>query len=131
MIDGSEERTAPRCTQCHALLDIEKTMICPDCSAENTTFPAPQWLREYMVNGEVPEQIFCAEIEGHGSFEDGLKPVLIKCAACNASLKITTKTPRSATCEHCGTTQFLPDQLWIALHPVKKSREWFIKFGSD
>jgi len=37
------------------------------------------------------------------------------------------ETPRNATCKYCTTVQFLPDPLWLSLHPVKIKQAWYIR----
>ncbi|MFC1670852.1 ankyrin repeat domain-containing protein [Spirochaetota bacterium] len=127
----------PQCSQCEARLNADKivtgndgTIVCEQCQAHHNTYPAPQWLQKYKAKGYHGDQIFCAEKQGDEVKEDlsKIKPIAIKCVSCGAVLKINTETPRNATCEHCATVQYLPDGLWLALHPVKKIKQWYIRF---
>ncbi len=57
-----------------------------------------------------------------------IKPIAIKCISCGAVLHIDSETPRNTTCVHCDTMQYLPDGLWLSLHPVKKAKAWYMHY---
>jgi hypothetical protein len=50
------------------------------------------------------------------------------CPQCNGGLTITPETPRTMTCAFCGVQVFLPDGLWLRLHPARKMRRWTLSF---
>ncbi len=128
----------PRCTECGKKLQLNDvptvsrgTVTCQSCNFENTTFPAPEWMRRMGNKGRHPEQIFCAEQEGDEEVQSkGMKPIVTSCLQCGGNLKITADTPRNATCSYCNTTQYLPDPLWFALHPIKTKRAWYIRWSA-
>ncbi len=64
-----------------------------------------------------------------GDQNKSLDPIAIRCISCAAPLTVTVQTPRNAVCGHCATTQYLPDPLWLSLHPVKKTEKWFVLFA--
>ena len=33
---------------------------------------------------------------------------------------------RIVICEYCETNVYLPDDLWLRLHPAKKKNRWFV-----
>ncbi len=121
----------PACNSCGSPLDTddiktgEKSMPpCPSCGAPQSTFPFPKWLK-WSKNAE---QAFCAEEDGTRSpDEKDIKPVAISCIKCGAPLEITVKTPRNTTCTYCNTVQYLPDPLWLSLHPVTIKQAWYIR----
>lgn len=121
----------PLCNACGASLDTDdietgsKDMApCPSCKTPQSTFPLPEWL----TWSEYAEQFFCADEEGVPSpSEKEIKPVAISCIKCGAPLEITVKTPRNATCQYCNTVQYLPDPLWLSLHPVKIKQAWYVR----
>ncbi|MBP7738143.1 MAG: hypothetical protein KA369_19365 [Spirochaetes bacterium] len=122
---------APLCNSCGASLDTDdietgaRTMPpCPSCKTSQSTFPLPEWL-PWSQNAE---QVFCADEEGVPSPPiKGIKPVAISCIKCGAPLEITVETPRNATCQYCNTVQYLPDPLWLSLHPVKIKQAWYVR----
>lgn len=127
----------PICSKCKKKLEVtnvktgsEQPIKCPACGFENTTFPAPEWLHKIKKSGRRAEQIFCAEREGeeHDIKSKSIKPIVTSCLQCGSNLKITVKSPRNVTCSYCDTTQYLPDPLWFALHPIKTRKGWYIRW---
>lgn len=65
---------------------------------------------------------------GTGLQQDGvssMEPVLFACLSCGAGLRVdgSTRTPK---CSHCGTPNYLPDPLWLRLHPAVVSHAFFV-----
>jgi ssDNA-binding Zn-finger/Zn-ribbon topoisomerase 1 len=128
----------PKCSKCKTDLEIanynfdsEDPVICSKCSYENTSYPAPVFLKEDKLFDLTAQYIFCAEKEGEKKILDQteVKPIAFQCVSCAAKLSVNRESPRNYECEHCGTTQYLPDPIWKALHPVKKRRAWYIRFA--
>lgn len=123
-------RQNPRCRKCRRDFDMEKEyhgqdlLVCPDCGDESPVFPAPDWLKEAihgstLVVGAWPVG---SPLEG----EKGLSgPVAFACPKCAGSLMIDG-TDRLVKCDYCGTNVYLPDDLWLRLHPAKKKGRWYI-----
>lgn len=133
--DLTIERTGspPRCPKCGEALDTDDVpagtdgeVICASCATSSATFPVPEgfsWI-------ENAEQVFCGEREGDESREiSSMKPVAVSCIRCGAPLTVSVETPRNATCGYCKTVQYLPDSLWLSLHPVKTRRAWYIRYN--
>jgi hypothetical protein len=124
-------RKTPVCNKCDAPLNTDdipkgsrKHLKCDSCGALNSTFPVPGWFK-WSKNAE---QIFCAEEEGVRSpGDEDIKPVAVSCIKCGAPLEITVETPRNASCKYCNTVQYLPDPLWLSLHPVKIKQSWYVR----
>jgi Zn finger protein HypA/HybF involved in hydrogenase expression len=131
-------RMNPVCPACKAGFDAslvepgtDGTFSCPACGAVHATFPVPEWMEDYTVKGKHPFQVYCAlERDGQAVSEPpgGAEAVVIRCASCAAALTIDRETARSAVCTHCGVTQYLPDPLWRALHPVRTREWWYLRF---
>jgi hypothetical protein len=43
-------------------------------------------------------------------------------------LKITSDRPRILPCEYCHSDVFLPDEVWVRLHPVETGRRFYVRF---
>ena len=127
------ERTGagPQCPKCGAELDTDDvptgtdgSVACAKCGTESPTFPVPGGF-EGM---EYAEQVFCGEREGDEREELAKsQPVAVSCIKCGAPLTVTAETPRNAACGYCNTLQYLPDPLWLSLHPVKTKRTWYLR----
>ena len=131
-------RSDPMCPGCEALLEIEKVptgstehVACRKCGRKIGTFPAPEWMGALHVGKRRPEQVFGALESGGkpGEPVGGAQSVTLTCAACGGALAVSPETPRRATCDYCGTVQYLPDAVWLALHPATKKVQWFVRFS--
>ncbi len=59
-----------------------------------------------------------------------IEPVLFGCLACGGALPVdgSTRTPK---CTHCGSANYLPDALWLRLHPAPTSQAFFVTRNVD
>jgi len=125
-------RLAPYCSKCKREFVIEEDyngsdrLTCPDCDTVKPAFAAPEWLAKavkgaVLVAGAWPED---NDAEEHKTVSD---PVAFSCPQCAGSLMIDGKE-RLIQCEYCETRVYLPDDLWLMLHPAKKKTRWFIGF---
>ena len=131
------KRTEPICSnsECRAKLDHKKIktgsediLICPKCGKKYLTFPAPDWLKKFDLNGSKASQIICEEKETSKPDKQVFKTTAVYCLSCGASMKFSKNRPRLSNCEHCGTNQYLPDSIWKTLHPYKIRKAWYIMF---
>ncbi len=130
----------PRCEKCneHFKLDQEvvgedKNLFCPSCGDPISTFPAPDLLRKEIPSAKqlvgAERENLAKAAEGPGVKDSDSKPVRFTCPECNASLRISKETERVANCEYCEAQVFLPDGLWLRLHPVKTTQPWTIIYS--
>jgi hypothetical protein len=134
--DVHHQTLAPACPACARPLSAatvpngaDGTQACPGCGAGFDTYPAPAWLREVVPQAA---QVFLAARHTSGGeaseLPDDTKPVMFNCPACAGALKITAKHQRVSTCEFCGAECYLPDALWLRLHPPKVRSTWYVRF---
>lgn len=58
-------------------------------------------------------------------------PVVMQCMKCQATLPVDG-TKRLVECAYCTARNYLPDDLWLALHPAPKRESWFMLLnGAD
>jgi hypothetical protein len=55
------------------------------------------------------------------------EPIYFSCLQCGAGLPVDG-TQRVVTCKHCSGSSFLPDPLWLRMHPAAKMRWFYIAF---
>jgi len=122
-------RRDPFCKKCKRDFDIEKeyqgqdTLVCPDCGEKTPIFPAPDWLKEAIHGSTL---VLGAWPMSDSVEEKGLSgPVAFACPKCAGSLMIDG-TDRLVKCGYCETNVYLPDDLWLRLHPAKKKGRWYI-----
>ena len=123
---------APTCSACDKELPTGDLApgtdgeIACSCGHATPTFAPPSWLRPHaprvvqLVNATREGQLSKIEV----TRED--RPVTFGCPDCGAHLKITMESPRILGCQYCKADLFLPDQLWRALHPVRKRAAWYV-----
>ncbi|KQC12605.1 MAG: hypothetical protein APR63_02500 [Desulfuromonas sp. SDB] len=127
--------SSPRCTKCKKELDVDfvptgsvNPIKCENCGNLNSTYPVPPELN--WINNA--EQVFGGILYGQKEIDqEKKKSIAITCIKCGAPLTITSETPRNASCSYCNTVQYLPDGLWLELHPVIKKSTWFIRYRSN
>jgi len=126
----------PRCSECKKPLelpdDLSDIEISCRCGRKYYAYPPPDWLAE-----PVPSAIRFISSEreiGEGeSAESALpteshKPIVMSCPQCGGTLSISTASERIMTCRYCESEVYIPDAVWIRLHPVRTTEEWFAVF---
>lgn len=131
------------CTDCEQEWDLDAvatgtdgTFNCTKCGHESVTYPAPPWLIDVIPTAA---QIFFAERETSPSEgqvaatpdDASEKPIVFSCPQCAGVLKLTKESDRTVTCSYCEADVYLPDGLWLKLHPVKKAKYWCVRFEGD
>jgi DNA-directed RNA polymerase subunit RPC12/RpoP len=125
-------RLKPYCLKCKKDFELQEhydspyTYSCPDCGTASSVAPAPDWLRQVipsaalLVNAspELPDDKEEPSVSG---------PVAFFCPQCGGSLMIGGKE-RLVPCDYCNTSVYLPDDLWLRLHPARVKNRWFIGF---
>lgn len=125
----------PYCPECKEDFDTEvdragERLVCRACGGAMGITGAPEWFRSAVkkakliaggrTDGSMPGSQAIDTPPGSG-------PVALGCPKCSASLMIDGKE-RLVPCGYCGTRVYLPDDLWLRLHPAGTKRRWFIGF---
>jgi len=123
-------RQVPRCRKCRREFDMDAeyrgqdVMVCPACGDRTPVFPAPEWLKEAVHGATLV--VGAWPMGGSVEEEAGLSgPVAFSCPQCAGSLMIDGRD-RLVKCSFCGTNVYLPDDLWLRIHPAKKKGRWYI-----
>jgi len=123
----------PTCEENWDLLSVEdgadRRMVCRKCGRKAETYPAPSWLGEVVPQAK---QTFFAEREVRRDENDvdaGIKPVALSCPQCGAGLLITAESERLIPCKYCNVDVYLPDDVWLRLHPSKQAKFWMVRFS--
>jgi uncharacterized protein (DUF983 family) len=131
---------APACLKCETNWELESiqngtdgNMVCRNCGYPTPVFPAPAWLKAVLPSAS---QVFFAERET-GSTEGGTpvdsdlsatRPIALSCPQCGGGLLITALSERTLPCKYCNVDVYLPDGVWLKLHPAKVAKYWMIRF---
>ncbi|TFG64393.1 MAG: hypothetical protein E4H36_03125 [Spirochaetales bacterium] len=131
-------RISPRCGSCGKSLEISSP-------AENSAFRCGGCGKLYHVAAvpeeyakEVPSARFSITPEplpesaaGKADENNGKKPekpVVMACPQCGVALSLTAAAGRITGCRYCGAEVYVPDPVWLRLHPVKTAEDWIVWF---
>lgn len=106
------------------------SLLCRGCGAVMAIGQAPQWFKgavgsAKLVAGVPREEQLPGAVEV--GTPTGTGAIGLKCPNCSASLLVDGKE-RLVPCGYCDTSVYLPDDLWLRLHPVSRKSRWFIGF---
>ncbi len=130
-------RLAPRCSSCKAALEIPEdkentTVRCSKCDTEHYISQAPDWLRRQVPSAKLTvtsQPVFDLKESVLKLDEDSLKPIVMTCPQCAGALTVSSGSERILNCSYCNTEVYVPDAIWMKLHPVNKAVEWFVGFA--
>jgi Zn finger protein HypA/HybF involved in hydrogenase expression len=57
-------------------------------------------------------------------------PILFQCMGCGGPLRVDG-SERVVTCGHCDASNYLPDDLWLRMHPAPTVRRWFLWLDAE
>lgn len=52
--------------------------------------------------------------------------VLFSCLGCGAPLDVDATVPRILRCRFCDATSYIPDALWLRMHPAQRKRPFYV-----
>lgn len=133
-------RQQPRCRKCKTNIDLAKIdeyanagfAKCSNCPEEISVRKVPAEISalfdtvKYLI-GEDRNLIGAGKNE---EIQNTSKPVLFTCPSCAGNLEIDGKE-RTVTCKYCGSEIYLPDDLWLKLHPVKTVTRWYLLLDEE
>ncbi len=134
----SEPLACPACRQAldvsalgrEALAEGERMdAFCPACGSA-VPIRAPS-ARE---KGEVHDQLLAiaCETAPRGDLaEPRGEPILFSCLGCGAATGCDATSPRVVKCSFCKATSYLPDALWLRLHPTQKKQAFGLVLQVD
>lgn len=126
-------RQQPRCGKCKTTFQLpsdlskEAELVCAKCGEKSLLFPTPEKLRQA---GTKAKAFVGAALKGAPPTDAGTasKPVIFLCPQCGGSLHIDGKD-RMVNCTFCKADIYLPDDLWLRLHPAKVKGRWYTVFA--
>ncbi len=123
----------PRCQKCKefspsveqlAAAVPQNGLTCPSCQNHIRVREA-----DAFVHNVLPEAKYVVHEgaigKGGGEGKGGTQPVVFQCMQCAGAMKVDGSS-RMVTCSYCNTPNYLPDGLWLRLHPVQKIEVFFI-----
>jgi hypothetical protein len=109
---------------------LKKAPITCACGASLALQPVPAHFAAVFpyVRGFVDADVF-DETPGPAAASQAA-PVVMACMSCAAPLPVDG-AHRLVECEHCKAKNYLPDDLWLSLHPAPKREAWFVVYDED
>ena len=122
-----------RCEKCKTGIEVDENLAapyvhaCPGCGLKTDVAPSPPWLRQVVPPARV---LVAAQMLSGGDVgkSAAIGPVIFTCPQCGGALKVDG-SDRLIPCTFCGASVYLPDDLWLRLHPAKTKARWFVGFG--
>lgn len=102
-------------------------LMCAKCSKVMPVSRPPAWMKSKFPTIDM---LFNAETaQPTQEAEQPARAVAFSCPSCGGGLKVDGKD-RMVPCGFCQTEVYLPDDLWLRLHPVKTVERWYIGFSA-
>lgn len=128
----------PRCSKCKTPLDENKLedfaksgiAVCEKCNNEISVRSIPDSLKELFPG---LKYLVCEDSDlfptskSNMTIPQAIKPILFTCPSCAGNLEIDGKD-RVVTCKFCNSEIYLPDDLWLRMHPVKTIERWYMVY---
>ncbi len=124
---------APRCQNCKQEFTTETMQAgvnsghfsCPGCSNKIRVRQATELAKLIVPEADllVHEDETGEKLAEYG--QPAAKPVMFSCLSCGGALKVDGKS-RTVSCTQCNNDNYLPDALWLRLHPAKVSHAFFV-----
>jgi len=112
---------------CGATLDADAVAggqtTCAGCNQAIAVRPVPQFVGKF--HGGITCVVGETQIADDGEVVQAAKPVMFACMNCGAPLRIDG-TKRIVDCGSCDVPNFIPDALWLRLHPAKKREPFWL-----
>jgi len=130
----------PRCGKCKTTIDVNKyeefvtagKAVCEKCKNPvssrklpddaHSFFPTVKYL--FGEDSDLFSENFSSEKKAAVT-TGAAKPILFTCPSCAGNLKVDGSS-RLITCTFCNSEIYLPDDLWLRLHPVKTVGRWYL-----
>jgi Zn finger protein HypA/HybF involved in hydrogenase expression len=109
--------------------EADFSVSCAACGRTNVFAAVPEWLKN--IHGDLTHVNVESQPSSPGAAAAGegrrAEPVSMQCPDCKAALSVTAESKRLTKCEFCGATVRLPDDIWGAFHPAKKTSDWLAR----
>jgi hypothetical protein len=126
--------SSPCCGECGAVLPVTQELLASNPSLFRCDCGVNVSVRQ-MPRDVVPHvDSFFTHLIGEDEAQLGMvpgaapaaaEPVIFPCPHCGGSLPVDG-TVRVVKCNFCGTSAYLPDDLWRRVPPVKTTQRWYV-----
>lgn len=106
-------------------LNDKQPVVCPHCSHTMPIKPATPYMREFH-----PKIVAIVnDPQGYDKNEKNTgksNMMVYSCMTCGGGLNLDEDSERNINCSYCGNDNYIPDSIWIKLHPDEKVQPFFV-----
>lgn len=113
------------CEHCHKPLAPGHSALSCSCGNKVSLIKPPDWLTEKI--GSLKFLSGSEELPGDNLQSESL--VVMSCPSCGGSLNIGSENERVTNCSYCSVSVYIPDPIWLRLHPVKTVVPFYAGFS--
>ena len=127
----------PECNVCKAEIPPEKfivyenknhwNILCDKCNNLISVDKVPDWIQEKLPSAKILINAVINQNKQNTGKKTEIKGIVFSCPKCSASLEVDGEE-RIIKCKYCNSSVYIPDDLWLRLHPTQKRRVWNIGF---
>lgn len=129
-------RLHPRCPKCKADFDDDALVRaaskgkihCGQCGVATAVRAPPPWLAALFPSVALLAAETVATTSAAAEAPSA-QPVMIHCIQCGGKLAVDGKE-RLLRCQYCNGENYLPDAMWLRLHPAQTNEPWFLVFDA-
>ena len=99
-------------------------VYCPGCG-ERVPLRVPSADEKALIHPECVAVACETALRGDLREPEIGETVLFSCLGCGAPLDVNANLPRILRCGFCDATSYLPDALWLRLHPAQRKRPFY------
>jgi hypothetical protein len=131
-------REDPKCHGCGtafpdeiAELAARGFAMCGGCGKRTSVRPTPPDFAPHVRGASIVIGEDLAQLAGGATQEAprASEPVMLNCKNCRAPLSFDG-TQRSVRCQYCSVDMYLPDDVWLRLHPVATAQRFYLSWQS-
>ncbi len=122
-------RSRPICPDCKTKLTdvelqaLEDPAFCPSCGKSLPVRVPPPWFNGVCSD---PRLLVAETLEAFRAEADtDDDAITIFCMSCGSSLEISGDS-RTVICTYCQSENFIPDPIWLRLHPAATKAPWYV-----
>lgn len=135
------DSASPQCPHCKAALDTQALArevlregetadaFCTGCGGA-IPIRAPSAEEREAVHPSCVAIVGETALRGDLHAQEVAETVLFSCLGCGAPLDVNATVPRIMKCKYCEATSYMPDALWLRLHPAQRKRPFYLILAS-
>ena len=131
-------QSAPRCPSCKEKLNKKRligigdsdiwNVQCESCGEKIQCGKIPTWIQKKVPSAKIAINALFEIQKVKEEETPKISGIVFSCPKCGGGLDIDGKD-RMIKCKFCDSNVYLPDDLWLRLHPVKTVKRWYVGYS--